>query len=389
MNFPPTYLQLFLIVGLPLMGLVYAFLGGIKLPLAERLKLDEGKVGGLVAGFGMMVGPTILACGFLTDEFGRRWVFLSGAALVVVALLLLAAARSYVAALVAVLLLGAGWSATINVANVLMQVAAEPGKLTQAMQFGDFLFGFGAFITPMLLGVLLARVGYTAGVGLLAIVSAVPIAMGWFAPMDPPAAEAVAGAVVPTAGLAELFSQRLFWLTSLAFLFYVPLESSTAGWATTIVTQGSDDPAASRLASISLMGFWLCFTGSRLLVAVLGIEAERDQLLLGLTVASTAVVLGIVFVPGRTAAAVMVIAAGLIFGPIFPILISKILGAAPMGVEGRAVGFFFAFGSAGWTFIPALIGRVAKKSGIRRGFLVAFGSSVLFLGFVLLERFMH
>ena len=72
MNWPPTYLQWFLIVGLPLMGLVYAFLGGIKLGLAERLQLDEGKVGGLVAGFGMMVGPTILACGFLTDAVGRR-----------------------------------------------------------------------------------------------------------------------------------------------------------------------------------------------------------------------------------------------------------------------------------------------------------------------------
>src|SRR5437773_4847535 len=104
MNWPPTYLQWFLMVGLPLMGLVYAFLGGIKLALAERLQLDEGKVGGLVAGFGMMVGPTILACGFLTDSLGRKWVFLPGAAAVVVALLILASTRSYRSAVVGVLL---------------------------------------------------------------------------------------------------------------------------------------------------------------------------------------------------------------------------------------------------------------------------------------------
>src|SRR5436190_22096012 len=118
MNWPPTYLQWFLIIALPLMGLVYAFLGGIKLALAERLNLDEGKVGGLVSGFGMMVGPTILGCGFLTDSLGRKTVYLAGAVMVVAAIFILANTRTYKAALVAVLLLGAGWSATINVANV-------------------------------------------------------------------------------------------------------------------------------------------------------------------------------------------------------------------------------------------------------------------------------
>lgn len=387
MNFPPTYLQWFLIVGLPLMGLVYAFLGGIKLSLTERLKLDEGKVGGLVAGFGMMVGPTILACGFLTDAFGRKPVFLAGAALVVVALFLFASATTYRGALVGVLLLGAGWSATINVANVLMQVAAAPGKLTQAMQFGDFLFGFGAFATPMVLALLLVRMGFAGGVRLLAIVSIVPVVMGFFAAMDPSVAPAAAGAPpAAQAGLKELFAGRLFWLTSLAFLFYVPLESSVAGWATTIVTRHApQDPGTARMASMSLMAFWLCFTGSRLLVALLGIEEGRDALLMGLTFASVAVILGIVFLPGRWTAVGLVVAAGLIFGPIFPILISKVLGSAPKGVEGRAVGFFFAFGSVGWTFIPALIGRVASRTNIQRGFLVAAASSAVFLAFVLIE----
>ena len=39
-----TYLQAFLVLTLPVMGLVYALLGGLKLPLAERLGLDEGRV---------------------------------------------------------------------------------------------------------------------------------------------------------------------------------------------------------------------------------------------------------------------------------------------------------------------------------------------------------
>ncbi len=381
MHWPPSYEQWFIIVSLPLMGLVYAFLGGIKLALAERLKLDEGKVGALVAGFGMMVGPTILACGFLADAIGRQWVYLVGAAVVVAALVVLARTQSYRGALVGVLLLGAGWSATINVANVLMYLIAAPGKVTQMMQFGDFLFGLGAFLTPMVIGLLLARAGYGGAVRLLAVASAVPILMGLFA--DWGAKGAAAGS------LADLFTQKVFWLTSLAFLFYVPLESSVAGWATTIISRSApDDAATKRVAAMGLMAFWLCFTGSRLLVAMSGIEEARELLLLVLTVASVAVILGIVYLPGRAAAVAAVVGAGLIFGPIFPILIAKVMGVAPKGVEGRAVGFFFFFGSIGWTFIPSLIGNVAKRTDIKRGFLVAGASSAVFLGFVLVQHFL-
>ena len=62
-----TYLQLFMVLSLPVTGMCYAALGALKLPLAERLKLVEAKVGGLVASFGFMVGPIILLSGFLAD----------------------------------------------------------------------------------------------------------------------------------------------------------------------------------------------------------------------------------------------------------------------------------------------------------------------------------
>jgi fucose permease len=380
-NWPPTYLQWFLIVALPLMGVVYAFLGGIKISLTERLQLDEAKVGGLVAGFGMMVGPTILGCGFLTDAIGRKWVFIPGASIVVMALVILATTRSYRGAALGALLLGAGWSATINVGNVLMGEAGDPGKMTQRMQFTDFLFGLGAFLTPMVIGVLLRKTGYSRTIFILAALSAIPILMGLPAVMDTAHA---AGRAEGTLG--QLFSGRIFWMTSLAFLFYVPLESSVAGWATTIVTrQAQQGVDGGRLASISLMAFWLCFTGSRLVVAIVGVEQGRDVLLLCLSLAAVAVMGGIIFLPGQWTAMGLILAAGLVFGPTFPILIAKILSTAPKGVEGRAVGFFFAFGSVGWTFIPRFIGHVAARTNIQRGFMVAGASSVIFLGLVLAQ----
>src|ERR1041385_368520 len=106
-----TLLQTFMVASLPATGMCYAVLGALKLPLAERLQLNEAKVGGLVSSFGFMVGPIILLCGFLADSLGRKGVWLTGSALVAVSLFMLARTKKYSWAVVAVGLLSGGWAA--------------------------------------------------------------------------------------------------------------------------------------------------------------------------------------------------------------------------------------------------------------------------------------
>src|SRR4029453_18633512 len=102
-------------------------------------------------------------------------VWLAGAAAVAVAILMLARTRTYRGALIAVILLGIGWAAQVNVSNVLMRVAVPADRpreqLVWAANFFDFVFGFGAFVTPMVLAFVLRTLGYSKGLVALASVA--------------------------------------------------------------------------------------------------------------------------------------------------------------------------------------------------------------------------
>ena len=292
----PTYLQIFLTASLPIMGLAYALVGGLKLSLVDRLQIDEGKVGRLVGGFGTMFGPTILLCGFLTDAVGRKGVWLAGSAAVAVAILMLARTRTYRGALSAVVLLGIGWAAKHNVSNVLMRVAVpadRPRETRVGDAFFDFAFGFGAFVTPMVLALILRRLGYAKGLLLLAMLATAPVVFGVFAEMHPPpvapqvlAAAAPIEQTAPTSGIRALLRARSSG-TRIRLPVLRAMETSTAGWATTLVLRQTPsdvpDARAKQFAALTLSGFWLGFTGSRLIVSILGATGVLTRVLAGPT----------------------------------------------------------------------------------------------------------
>lgn len=95
-----------------------------------------------------------------------------------------------------------------------------------------------------------------------------------------------------------------------------------------------------------------------------------------LAVACIGVLSGMVWGRGRVSAMVLVLAAGLVFGPIFPTLMAILLGHMAPSVHGRAVGVLFGIGGIGWTLIPMLIGTVARRSNVQRGFTIAVLAAV-------------
>ena len=372
-------LTLMQVAALAVAGMCHALLGSVKVPLARKLQIDEARVGGLVSVFGFTLIPMVLAAGFLVDALGKQAVLSGGFVLVTLSLIMLSRLHAYPTALAAVLVLGTGWSALVNVLNVTSPpafLAPEEiaTRMAYAMNMGDFVFGLGAFVTPLLMAFLIRRVRLEPALLILASLAVVPLVLGLWVQWErlvSPSTETVAG------GLSILLSDPFVWLCCLAFFFHVPIEASTATWATTLMTaKGVSEGAASTFLSL----FWLSFMGSRLITA-LTLPAGADALLIT-TMAALCIAFTLCIAFSRTAwlTCAMVVAAGLILGPIFPTLIAILLSHVQPSLHGRTVGLFFCIGGIGWTAIPILLGAVAKRTSVQRAFLVATLCAVLLTG---------
>ena len=372
-------LQLTTITGLLATGMGVALLGSVKLPLARKLQIDEARVGGLVSMFGFAMIPVILSAGFMTDLVGKQPVVIGGSVLMAVSLVVLASSRNYWAALLGVLLLSASWSALINVVNP-MSLFAFGGSETYALNMACFYFGLGAFLTPLAAAFLVKRMGLTPALLVLAVLvlTTAVLAVGVdFAPLAPASQQQeVAGAAAP--GITVLLVDAVMWVCALALLFYSPMEASMAAWTTTYL---GDKGVSEWLASGLLSAFWLTFTLSRLATALLVRAFElpaggETTLILAFALVSVGVLAGVAWGRSRGVAIAMVVAAGLVFGPIFPTIMAVLLAHFDKSLHGRAVGLFFAIGGIGWSTIPMMMGAYARKTSVQRGFLIAVGAAV-------------
>lgn len=370
------WLTVMQVAALAIGGMCFALLGSIKLPLARSLEIDEGRVGALVSVFGFTLIPMVVAAGFLVDALGKQAVLGGGFVLVIISLIVLAHSRQYAAALLAVLLLGTGWSALVNVLNVTSPPAFVPAdelpdRMAYAMNMGDFIFGMGTFVTPLIIVYSARQFGLARTLYGFAAASMIPLLLGWgvdWKALDVEATETVAG------GLAKLLSDPIVWICSIAFFFHVPTEASVATWATTLLTQKNVSESE---ASTLLSCFWLTFMASRLFTALTLPAGADTMLVVVMACLSVAITLSIVFCPGAMLMRVLVIFAGAVVGPIFPTLIAILLGHVEESLHGRAVGIFFCIGGIGWTFIPILIGMYARRTSVQRGFLIATGSAIM------------
>lgn len=394
-----TYLQLFVVVSLPITGLCYATLGSIKLPLSKRLELDEAKVGGLISAFGFMVGPIILLCGALSDAYGRKPVWMVGSLLVALSFSIFAVARHYRMAVLATVLLAAGWTAMINVANPVMAGAfADPFT---GSNIGDALFGGGAFLCPILVAVLHRTLGFASSMAVIALLATLPFVLAFGLELG--GGELDGDLAKAFEGFGQLLTDKTIWLLGLTLMCWVVIESGTAGWASTLVKESAppgDLPENSdRIAAGALSAFWLNFMGARLITAYLIHGAEMDSAklvhitqIVQLTIAGLAVLLmlALAMTRRRLLVIILIVFAGFICGPFFPNLIGQLFthldASQQMDYAGRAVGMIFACASVGWTLLPTAMGFMGRTYGIRMAFLLPAGAGAIMAALIWVNK---
>jgi MFS transporter, FHS family, glucose/mannose:H+ symporter len=366
-------IQLVAILAVLSLGVVFSIIGAVKIKLAERLGIDDAKVGGLISTLMFTSIFVVLLIGPLVDAWGHKPFAILGFLLCGVAILLLGKARSYGAAVVACVLLGVGGMCVNTVGNTLLSIVLFEGQnAPAALNLGNMFFGLGAFLTPFLAIFLVSRIGLQKTISIIAVI----VLAGILFSLPAVYPELSPGGF--SLGLAfGLLSNPFVLVAALALFCYVGLEASMGGWITTYLTSlGYSENRASGYLS----AFWISVMVSRLISSFM-VNPSNGAMAITILAAVAAVS---IFIMSSTSsggiAGVAVVVTGLMFGPIFPSVVGVTFTNVLPELQGSAFAIIFAIGLLGATILPAWMGMLSKGKSIQKSMVVAAVFAVVLTG---------
>ena len=245
--------------------------------------------------------------------------------------------------------------------NVLILWAAK-NDIGPSMNGLHFSFGVGAFISPLLIGLLLsftAQKDGTGGSGIyiywLISMLTIPIAL-WIYRTPSPAHPVVSKKYADPPRISP------FLLSAIVFFFFLygGSEQSFGGWIHTygVHQNGMSEVTAANLTSV----FWGTLAVGRLLAVPLVMRFDI-HLLLRIQVTGTALVfLGMVLMPDNpTVPWISASLMGFLMSSIFPLMLSYL--ERFVAGSGRITSWFFIGASSGGMTMPWLIGQFFESSG--------------------------
>ncbi|HUU27411.1 MAG TPA: MFS transporter [archaeon] len=360
-------IQLVAILSVFVLGIVFSLIGAVKLKLAEKLEIDDARVGGLISTLMFTSIFVVLFIGPLVDAWGHKPFAILGFFLAGLAVFLFSTLKSYKGVVFACVLLGVGGMCVNTVGNTLMPIVLFGGKnAPRALNLGNMFFGLGAFLTPFLGGLLLQRLGLSKTVNIIALIAFVPIIFALTTtsyPALPPAGFDLGNAFA-------LLGNPVVLIAALALFCYVALEASMGGWITTYLTAVGMTPAK---ANGILSGFWIALMASRLGTGVKEIiTPENGATAIMLLALVATIAIGIMVVAkSKALAGITVLVTGLAFGPIFPTVVGVTFSKTAPELHGSVFAIIFAIGLLGASTIPAAIGIYSKGKTIQKSLIIA------------------
>jgi MFS transporter, FHS family, glucose/mannose:H+ symporter len=355
-------------------GLVVAFIGSIKLRLAERLSIDDARIGRLIAVWQVTSLVIMLFVGPLLDRFGHRPILITGFLIVALSILLFATSEKMSVIFSASFLLGVGGSCVNAGGNTLLPAAIDPDNPAAASNLGNVFFGLGAFVMPFVLAYLFERMSFRGALSVFAVIAAVAVVPAALADYPQVSSGFELSAAVQLAGNTAV------WIAALCLFCYIGLEVSMASWTTTYLRNvGWNEKRSTLLFSL----FWVAMMAGRLATSrFVTTEVGRTTIQV-VVLAAAALILVMTMTSRRGVGAVCVILLGLCFAPIFPTTVGLTFARFEPALYGSVFALIFAVGLLGSSVVPAAIGSISKQKSIRPGMriLVALAALLFLLSF--------
>lgn len=338
-------------------GVVLSILGPTVPAMAARLGVPETTLGTLFTATFLMATLATATSGALVNQVGSRVLIPVG--LVVMALGLLDEGTTDTLALVAfgAVLAGAG----TGIINVCVNSAAArlfPERRGSVLTWLNIWFGVGAFVTPLVIGLSLSRLGGYAPVYLAgAVVVALPI----FPVMRGLPARKTDDASSPTghASVRSLLRDSNMRLLIALATVYLGAEIGFGGWVVSIVAAMTHLPPAQ--LTLTASAFWICLALGGLPTILLlqrGIPPRRLMILGALSAAAMFVLLLVLGASAPLAIACCALI-GLSFAPILPLATALATASGDADhSEGIRIAALFTVGQVGAAALPALQGML-------------------------------
>ena len=355
------------------LGISFSVLGALKLELSKALDIDDAQFGKLISTLMFTSIFVVLAFGPLVDMFGYKPIAIMGFVFGFAAIFMLVSAKSYGMAVFACVVLGIG-AMCLNLGNTLIPMVLYGGKNpVAASNLGNVFFGVGAFLTPLLAGILLNRLGYKKTGIVLAVILLIPVILASIS-VYPELEKSGASFVSALAGSFGLLANPVIIVSALALFSYISIEVTMGGFVTTYLASIGFE---GKSANLVLSGFWISLMVARLINSAV-VTPENGAWFIQILAITSAVSIGMMaVVTSKALGAFFALLTGFAFGPVFPTIVGVTFSKIEPAQYGSAFGIIFAVGLLGGTIMPAAIGSISKGKSIRKSLPICSAMAVV------------
>lgn len=337
-------------------GIVLLLMGPVLPAVIEAFQISESAAG-LMLGMGSLgftLGP--IAAGTIADRAGTRWVLLLGLAAEIFLLVSFGFIPSFLLATLAYLVLyfaAAFVETAVNVIPALIE-RQQAGSL---MNLVHLFFSVGAFVCPLLAGLILKATGDWRPVfWLTALPTALLLLLAWRVTF-PPLPIGSSASEKPVAPIAALLRDRSILLGALALFLYVGAEIGASNWIVLYLQR--ELRFATLVATSGLSILWIGIMIGRYLNSLLARSRSSRELVLWAGIGGLVACLGLLTAHTPVTAYLWLGAVGLCMSGVYPNIMAELNGRDPTRA-GAVTGLLTVAAATGAMIFQPLLGVVAQ-----------------------------